>query len=116
MYFLKNGGIVVDNPGMREVGMTDARAGIDDLFGKVAALARKCKYVDCTHVHEPGCEVRSAVRQGKLDESKYANYIGLRKEADHYEMTDTEKREKDHRFGKFIKGAKKELKDLGLKY
>jgi ribosome biogenesis GTPase / thiamine phosphate phosphatase len=115
MYFLKNGGIVIDNPGMREVGITDMRVGIDNLFDEITALAKKCKYIDCAHIHEPGCEVLIALKSGKLDESRYSNYINLRKEAGHYEMTEFEKREKDRQFGKFVKNAKKELKNYGHK-
>jgi ribosome biogenesis GTPase len=111
MYFLENGGIVIDNPGMREVGMTDTSVGIDSLFDEIIALAKKCRYADCTHIHEPGCEVLSALKLGKLDESKYSNYINLKKEAEYYEMTELEKREKDRQFGKFIKKAKKQLKE-----
>jgi ribosome biogenesis GTPase len=117
MYFLpaspaggENGAIVVDNPGMREVGMTDTGAGIDSLFDEISVLAKKCKYVDCTHIHEPGCEVLLALKSGKLDKDKYSNYINLKNEAGYYEMTELDKREKDHDFGKFIKNAKKELK------
>ena len=113
MYFLENGGIVIDNPGMREVGMTDTSAGIDNLFDEITALAKKCKYVDCTHIHEPGCEILSALKSGKLDEGKYSNYINLKKEAEYYKMTEVEKREKDRQFGKFIKKAKEELKRHG---
>jgi ribosome biogenesis GTPase len=109
MYFLKNGGIVIDNPGMKEVGMTDTSMGIDDLFDEIIVLAEKCRYVDCTHIHEPGCEVLSAVKSGKLDKDKYSNYINLKKEVGYYETTSLEKREKDHQFGKFIKKAKKEI-------
>ena len=115
MYFLENGGIVIDNPGMREVGMTDARAGIDSLFDEITVLAQKCKYVDCTHIHERGCEVLSALKSGKLDEDKYSNYIGLKNEVEHYEMTDLEKRKKDRQFGKFVKNAKKQLRNYGHK-
>jgi len=111
MYFLKNGGIVIDNPGMREVGMTDTSIGIDSLFDEITALAKKCKYVDCTHVHEPGCEVLSSLKSGELDESKYSNYISLKKESEYYKMTELEKREKDRQFGKFIKKAKEQLKN-----
>ncbi|MFA5083971.1 MAG: ribosome small subunit-dependent GTPase A [Candidatus Paceibacterota bacterium] len=111
MYFLENGGIVIDNPGMREVGMTDTSIGIDNLFEEITALAKKCRYVDCTHIHEPGCEVLSLLKSGKLDEGKYSNYISLKKEAEYYEMTELEKREKDRQFGKFIKTAKKQLKE-----
>lgn len=111
MYFLENGGIVIDNPGMREVGMTNTCVGVDSLFEEIIALAEKCKYVDCTHIHEPGCEVLSALKSGKLDEGKYSNYINLKKEAEYYEMTELEKREKGRRFGKFIKTTKKQLKE-----
>jgi len=111
MYFLRKGGIVIDNPGMREVGMTDTSIGIDSLFDEITTLAKKCKYVDCTHTHEPGCEVLSALKSGELDESKYSNYISLKKEAEYYKMTELEKREKDRQFGKFIKKAKKQLKN-----
>lgn len=110
MYFLENGAIVVDNPGMREIGMTDVSAGIDNLFDEITILAEKCKYVDCTHIHEPGCEVLSALKSGELDEDKYSNYVSLKREVEHYEMTELEKREKDKQFGKFVKNAKKELK------
>jgi ribosome biogenesis GTPase / thiamine phosphate phosphatase len=115
MYFLKSGSIVIDNPGMREVGMAVAKEGVDDLFDDIAILAGKCKYVDCAHIHEPGCEVLSAVKSGRLDEEKYFNYISLKREAEHYEMTEIEKREKARQFGKFIKKAKDELKDRGHK-
>ena len=114
MYFLKNGGIVIDNPGMREVGMTDTSAGIDSLFDEITALSNKCKYLDCSHIKEPGCQVLLALKSGELDRDKYSNYINLKKEAEHYEMTELEKREKDRRFGKFIKKAKEEVKRYKL--
>ena len=110
MYFLENGGIVIDNPGMREVGMTDVITGVDDSFDEINLLAKKCKYVDCAHIHEPGCAVLSALKSGELDEKKYSNYINLKKEVEHYEMTAFDKIKKDRQFGKFIKNAKKELK------
>ncbi|MDD4625176.1 MAG: ribosome small subunit-dependent GTPase A [Candidatus Pacebacteria bacterium] len=115
MYFLDNGGIVIDNPGMREVGMADAKSGIDNFFDEITMLAKKCKYIDCTHIHEPGCAVLSAIKSGKLNEDKYNSYISLKKEAEHYEETDLEKRRKDRQFGKFIKTTKEQLKKYGHK-
>lgn len=112
MYFLKNGGIVVDNPGMREVGMTDTENGIDNVFDEINILAENCKYTDCTHISEPGCKVLEAVGSSVLDENKYSNYINLKKEALYYEMTELEKKEKNYKFGKFVKKAKKEIKKL----
>lgn len=115
MYFLENGGIVVDNPGMREVGMADAGAGIDDFFDDISALARECRYADCTHEHEPGCAVLSALKSGRLDEEKYNNYLNLKKEAGYYESTDLERKQKDRQFGKFIKKTKEQLRHYGHK-
>lgn len=110
MYFLENGGILIDNPGMREIGMTDSDAGIEDAFDDITALSRKCRFGDCTHTHEPGCVVREAVECGELDKGRFKNYIRLKKEAEYYEMTQIEKREKDRQFGKFIKKMKKQQK------
>jgi ribosome biogenesis GTPase / thiamine phosphate phosphatase len=115
MYFLDNGVIVIDNPGMREVGMADSSTGVEDVFDEIAVLAKKCKYTDCTHTHEPGCEVLLAVNSNKLDKDKYTNYLSLKKEAEYYELTELEKKEKNRKFGKFIKKAKDELKKYGHK-
>ena len=109
MYFLESGGIVIDNPGIREVGITDVSTGIEESFDEIFELSKGCKFNNCTHVNEPGCEVLKAVKEGRLDEGKYNNYINLKKESEFHEMSDLEKREKDKSFGKFIKKAKKEL-------
>lgn len=110
MHFLKNGGIVIDNPGTREVGIADASSGIDNVFDEITDLSRKCKYADCTHTQESGCAVLEAVRTKKLDEDKYLNYIKLKKEVAYYEMTDAEKRGKDRKFGKFLKNSLNQLR------
>jgi ribosome biogenesis GTPase len=110
MYFLDNNGIVIDNPGMREVGIADASAGIGDVFGEITTLSEECKYSDCTHTHEPGCAVLKAIKDEKIDEDKYLNYVRLTKESEYYQMTELEKRRKDRKFGQFIKKASKQLK------
>ncbi|MCM2339311.1 MAG: ribosome small subunit-dependent GTPase A [Burkholderiales bacterium] len=110
MYFMENGGILIDNPGMREVGMTDTDLGIENLFDEMSILSKECKFVDCTHTHEPGCKILSVLEKGELDEEKYNNYISLKKESEFYEMTELEKKEKDRQFGKFVKSAKKQMK------
>ncbi|MDE2019710.1 MAG: ribosome small subunit-dependent GTPase A, partial [Patescibacteria group bacterium] len=96
-------------------GMADAGQGIDSFFDEIVSLSEGCQYADCTHTHEPGCAVLEAVKSGRLDKDKYGNYVNLKKEAEHFEMDDIEKREKDRRFGKFKKNAMKELKDSGRK-
>ncbi len=109
LYLLDNGGIVIDNPGMREVGITDLSSGIDDSFAVITALSKECKFGNCTHMHEPGCTILSALGKGEINPEQYNNYITLKKESEYYEMNEVEKREKDRQFGKFLKTAKKEI-------
>lgn len=113
MYFLVSGGIVIDNPGIREVGGVDLEEGLDSLYEEITELGQNCKYTNCTHSHEPGCAVMEALKANKIDADKYANYISLKKEAEFYQMSAGEKRQKGKSFGKFISQAKKELKDAG---
>ncbi|MDP1760266.1 MAG: ribosome small subunit-dependent GTPase A [Candidatus Woesebacteria bacterium] len=116
MYLLENGGIVIDNPGMREISITNASQGIAILFEEIADLARKCKYTNCKHIQESNCEVINAVNLGKLDKEKYSNYINLKKEAEHYKLNNIERRGKNRQFGKSIKSAKKDLKYFSSKH
>ena len=112
MYFLENGGIVIDNPGTREVGIADANIGIENVFDEIVALAQDCKYNNCTHTHETGCAVIRAVDTKHLDKDRYLNYIKLKKETDHYELSTAEKRGKNRKFGQFIKKSLDQLKKL----
>ncbi len=115
MYFLQNGGMVIDNPGVREVGMTDGRAGVEDVFEEIAGLGQRCQFVDCSHTQEPGCAVLLAVQSGALNNERYQSYLSLKKEADHYGRTKLEKKQKDRQFGKIVKKAKKELRKFNFK-
>ncbi len=110
MYIIENGGIVIDNPGMRGIGIADADTGIAYIFDEIAELAKKCKFKDCTHTNEPGCKILKALKSGRLLEEKYSNYLGLKKESEYYKMSEVEKRDKDRKTGKFLKKAKKDLK------
>jgi ribosome biogenesis GTPase / thiamine phosphate phosphatase len=110
MYFLENGGILIDNPGTREVGIAGSNKGIENVFDEISLLSRNCRYSDCSHTNEPGCTVLKAVSEKMLDEDRYTNYIKLKKESDFYKLTDVEKRKKDRKFGKFVKKALQELK------
>lgn len=111
-YFLENGGIVIDNPGMREVGIFDSNEGINDVFEEFLFLSKNCKFADCTHTHEPDCAILKAVESEELDESKYLNYLKLKKEAEYFNMTKLEKRKKDQKFGRFLNKALKQLKEF----
>lgn len=110
LYILKSGGILIDNPGMREIGVLDSDAGIRNVFSEIYELSKQCKYSNCSHVNEPGCEVRKAVSSGKLSKDKYKSYLKLVKENQYNTMSKQERRKKDREFGKFIKNAKKQIK------
>lgn len=105
------GAMLIDTPGMRELGIVGAGDGIDAGFDEFAALSAHCRYADCRHENEPGCAVLAAVNRGELRQDRYASYIKLKKESAHYEMSYLEKRKKDKAFGRFIKSVKKHMKD-----
>lgn len=77
---LPNGAMVIDTPGMRELGMWDAAAGVERTFADVEVLAGHCRFRDCSHTREPGCAVQEALRRGELDESRWKSYQKLKKE------------------------------------
>jgi len=110
MFFLKNGVIIIDNPGMREVGLTDSAQGIEITFEKIYDLAEFCRFNDCTHVHEKDCAVLTAVKKGQLDKATYGNYLKMRKEQFHFNATLVEKRRQDRTFAKMIKNVMKNKK------
>jgi ribosome biogenesis GTPase len=73
-------GYLIDTPGMREVGMWEASAGIDGAFGEVEELAARCRFRDCAHAGEPGCAVTAALDDGELAPDRLASYLHLRRE------------------------------------
>jgi len=109
---LENGGILIDNPGMREVGITDAAAGLEITFDAITELSRSCKFKDCTHTTEIECAVIAAVEKGELDQSSYENYLKMEREKARFELTLAEKRKKDREFGKMVKNFKKDRSKL----
>lgn len=104
---LENGGILIDNPGMREVGIADTEEGLETTFDALISLAQNCKYRDCTHTNEAGCAVIEAVENGELDENVYANYQKMQKEKSFFETSVMEKRKKEKLFGKILKDYQK---------
>jgi len=104
---LDQGGIFIDTPGMRELGVFGIEGGLSDTFEDILSLAEGCKYSDCTHTKENGCAVISALESGELDEKRYENYMKMKKESAYYEMSYLEKRRRDKSFGKMVKEVKK---------
>ena len=104
------GGILIDNPGIREVGITNSDGGIEKTFDSIFSLSKECKFTDCTHTTETNCAVLDAVKRGELDRNAYENYLKMVKEKEHFESTLAEKRKKDKDLGKMIKHFKKNRK------
>lgn len=109
LIILENGGILVDNPGMREVGIADTTCGLEITFDKIVSLSQNCKFKDCTHTRETGCSILEAVEKGDIDKNSYENYLKLEREKAHFELTVVEKRKKDKELGKIIKNYKKDM-------
>jgi ribosome biogenesis GTPase / thiamine phosphate phosphatase len=106
---LENGGILIDNPGMREVGITDVSNGLETTFDKIISLSQNCRFKDCTHTNETGCAVLEAVENGEIEKSSYENYLRLEREKAYFESTIAEKRNKEKAFGKMLKNYKKDI-------
>ena len=101
------GAMVVDTPGMRELGNFALQSGLDETFDEITALAENCQFKDCTHVREKGCAILNAVQNGQISKKRYENYIKMNKESAYNEMSYYEKRQKDKAFGKFVKNVMK---------
>ncbi len=80
LFVLKSGALMIDNPGLREVGIGTASEGIADTFPDILERAQECRFSDCRHENEPGCAVLAAVRRGELDPARLENYRRLMKE------------------------------------
>lgn len=110
LIILARGAMLIDTPGMRELGLVGASDGVNIGFEDLVRLSVNCRYANCGHEREPGCAVRAAVESGELTEDRYASYMKLKKESEYYEMSYLDKRKKDRAFGRFIKSAKKQMK------
>ncbi|WP_282134978.1 ribosome small subunit-dependent GTPase A [Seonamhaeicola maritimus] len=103
-------GILIDNPGMREVGITDMSGGVEMTFDELLSLAIDCKYSDCTHTNENGCAVLTALENDELNPESYENFLKMEKERMHFDSSAQERKKKDKNLGKLIKNMKKHNK------
>ncbi|MBI5055452.1 MAG: ribosome small subunit-dependent GTPase A [Nitrospirae bacterium] len=108
---LNQGSMLIDTPGMRELGLLGVSEGVNQGFEDIVQLSLNCRYANCGHTQEPGCAVRAAVTSGALTEDRYSSYMKLKKESEYHELSYIDKRKKDRAFGRFIKSAKKQMKD-----
>ena len=111
LILLHQGSMLIDTPGMRELGLLGVSDGVNQGFEDIVGLSANCRYANCSHTQEPGCAVLTAVSNGELSKDRYSSYMKLRKESQYHEMSYVDKRKKDRAFGRFIKSAMKQMKD-----
>jgi ribosome biogenesis GTPase / thiamine phosphate phosphatase len=107
---LENGALLIDTPGLRELGMIDVGESIEESFSEFHRLAEYCRFNDCTHTTEDRCAILQAVKTGEVSLLRYQSYIKLKKESDFHQLSYIQRRKKDRRFGRMIKAAKKQMK------
>jgi len=103
--------MLIDTPGMRELGNFSMETAVDETFSEIIALSEQCQFSDCTHINEKGCAVLRAVKNGQVPEKRYRNYIKMKKESIYNKMSYLEKRQKDKQFGKYCKTIMKHKKN-----
>lgn len=107
---LEKGAILIDTPGMRELGITDKQEGLSMTFSTISELSNQCRFSDCTHISESGCAILLAVDNGEIDHATYNNYLKMQREQEHFQLSVADKRKKDKEFGKMIKSVMKNNK------
>jgi ribosome biogenesis GTPase len=107
---IDSGALLVDTPGMRELGMMAVGATIEESFSDIHELSRQCRFGDCTHTVEQGCAILLAVQSGALGQDRYQSFRKLFKEAEFHEMSYAERRKKDRQFGRMVKTAMEQMK------
>ena len=107
LIILENGAMIIDTPGMRELGIIAVESGLSDTFKEIAELLDQCRYNDCTHIMEEGCAVLAALEDGMISKERYQSYLKMNKEALYNEMSYLEKKRRDKQFGKLCKSVMK---------
>jgi ribosome biogenesis GTPase len=80
LFMTPSGGLIIDTPGLRSLGLWDAHEGIGQTFSDVEAFANGCNFSDCKHANEPGCAVQQAIEDGELDQRRFESYRKLERE------------------------------------
>lgn len=91
LHVLNNGSILMDTPGLREIGIADAVSGLEKTFPRIYDLALYCRFDDCLHINEPDCAVKKGIEDGLLEKREYMNFLELRSETEQFSKALTEK-------------------------
>jgi ribosome biogenesis GTPase len=94
--------MLIDIPGMRELGNMSVGAGMEETFSEIMELSQDCKFGNCSHTNRKGCAILSAIKENVLSEQRYKNHIKMKNESAFNEMSYFEKGMKDREFGELI--------------
>jgi ribosome biogenesis GTPase / thiamine phosphate phosphatase len=100
LHRLPAGGWLIDTPGMRELELADVKAGVDEVFADIVALAAACRFADCRHEAEPGCAVAAAIAAHALDAERLRRWRKLAAEGAHNTQGFAQRRKRERSFGK----------------
>ena len=112
---LDRGVMLIDTPGMRELGMWDVSVGLGSAFSDVEQYLGSCKFSDCKHQSEPGCAIKAAIESGELSEARWRSYCNLKREAKYSDDKNAFLRDKAKR-GKEISMYSKKMKSERKKW
>ncbi len=110
LIIIDSGAMIIDTPGMRELGNIGAESGIESVFDDIAELELQCKFNDCSHTQEVGCAILEAVENGAISGERFDSFTKLRNETAHNERSLKEKRDRAKEFGKLYKSVQKHNK------
>jgi ribosome biogenesis GTPase len=110
LFVLENGAIIIDTPGMKELGVTDNKNGIETTFEDIFNLTLQCKFTDCTHISEAGCAILEALERGEIDKKTLENYRKIQRDQQRFQTTIAERHKRDIKFGRYAKSVMKEKK------
>lgn len=117
LIMLKSGTMIIDTPGMRELGMWDVSGGLGEAFSDVEKYLGKCRFSNCRHQTEPGCAIKEALANGELSRERWASYIKLKTEAKYSDDKVSFLRQKQQRnknISKYNKKTKSETEKYGI--
>jgi ribosome biogenesis GTPase / thiamine phosphate phosphatase len=110
LHLLATGGWLLDTPGMRELQLTDVESGIEEVFADIIALADKCRFADCHHEAEPGCAIRAAIDEGRLDAERLKRFCKLAAEDARNSEAIHARKARERGFGKMMRSIQKDKK------
>jgi ribosome biogenesis GTPase len=113
LHRLRNGGLLIDVPGIRELKIAEVDTALATVFDDIETMASKCRFTDCRHESEPGCAVRNAVDNGVIEARRLHNYLKLVRENKRNSASLAEKRSQGRAFAKLVKQVKALKQDQG---